>query len=415
MRLFEKSTIHFNILLLGLYLFYIGNMLYDYIYIGSKWSRVLSIVGLFAFWGGFIKIGRSINGCDKKIKVVYYVLLTVCLCHLIIGLPFYEESISFLLCNPQYMWLFFIPLAFLIPVKFQYVSQLIQWSWLYVLTSLAFSLYYFNDFFYNAEELMASMIGWEAYVVNRPQEPALLLYPITAFAIMFPNFQKKRQIAIVLATVLAVGAGMMAGRRSATAILVALLFVPIFIKYFQFNKKIIVVGTILLLVMINVSYDKIEYAFEETFPVLANRFDKDSRSGVEEDFYKDMDNVTDWVFGRGMNGTYKCTTVASIDRLYRILIETGYLNIILHGGLLMLIPYLILLFYASYKGFFYSNNIFLKGCAIYIFIHILMLYPEGTPKLTLDYFILFLFIRICVSKEWRNYSTEEIEKKCFVK
>lgn len=38
-------------------------------------------------------------------------------------------------------------------------------------------------------------------------------------------------------------------------------------------------------------------------------------------------------FGRGMDGTYRSPSVAELDTMNRRGIETGYLNIILHGGL----------------------------------------------------------------------------------
>lgn len=403
MRLFEKKSKYFCCILLGMYLFYIGRMLHEYVFINSKWSRVVSLVGVLALGIGILLIRKSTSGCDKQIKAVYYVLLIVCLFHIIIGIPFCK-SIGLLLFSPQYLWMFVLPVVFLIPVTPQFVSLLFRWSLVYVLTSLVFSFYCFNDFFYNAQDLMASMIGWEAYVVNRPQEPAILLYPVAAFSILIPKISRKWQVVIIVAAILATGAGMMAGRRSATAILVALLWGPVIVGFFCVKKKMMIVGAVLILIFISaigVSNNKIEYAFEETFPILANRIDSDTRSGTEEDFYKDMRNTTDWVFGRGMNGTYKSPSVASIDQLNRVGIETGYLNIILHGGLLMLIPYMILLLYASYKGFFHSNSLFLKACSFYVFMHVLMLYPEGTPKLTLEYFILFIFIRMCVSEKWR--------------
>ena len=126
-----------------------------------------------------------------------------------------------------------------------------------------------------------------------------------------------------------------------------------------------------------------------------------------------MSSSVDWVFGRGMNGTYRSPSAAFIDRLDRIMIETGYLNMILHGGLLLLIPYVFLLLYAFYKGFFCSNSLLLQSCSIYVLIHMVMLYPEGTPKLTLDYFILFVFIRMCITEEWREISDNRVMKLLF--
>lgn len=67
----------------------------------------------------------------------------------------------------------------------------------------------------------------------------------------------------------------------------------------------------------------------------------------------------DWLLGRGMSGTYKSPSAAADDVANRSLIETGYLHLILKGGILLLIPYLIILINSVYKGFFRQRiNIF---------------------------------------------------------
>ena len=415
MKLFTKETLSYDYVLSGLYLFYIGIMLHDYVFRNDTWTRMFSVLGLALIFLGFCNLKKSITECDRRIKSVYFLLIFICIFHVVIGVPFCNEPIRMLLFNPQYLWLFVVPLALILPIEFAYIGRLIKWCFVYVLTSLVFSLYCFNDFFFNAEYLMKNMVNWEAYVINRPQEPAILLYPITAFFVFFSSFKKRWETTIIIAMLLAIGAGMSFGRRSATAILILLALLPILVFFFQSKKRVLIGGGVLILasftVFSNVSTDKVEMAFEEAFPILANRIDADSRSGVEEDFYEDMDSAADWIFGRGLNGTYRSPTVSHIDRLNRTAIETGYLNIILHGGLLMLIPYLVLLLYASYMGFCCSNSFFLKCCAGYVFMHIAMLYPEGTPKLTLDYFILFVFIRLCISKEWRLISDSDVKLK----
>ena len=110
-------------------------------------------------------------------------------------------------------------------------------------------------------------------------------------------------------------------------------------------------------------------------------------------------NILDWIFGRGMSGTYRCPDEGDPTR---IVIETGYLNMILHGGLVMLIPFVTLLLYSSYKGFFCSNSYFVKSCSLIVFFHLLQLFPGGHLRLTMDSLIVFVFIRICISSSWRN-------------
>src|SRR5690554_7567538 len=59
----------------------------------------------------------------------------------------------------------------------------------------------------------------------------------------------------------------------------------------------------------------------EVFNLLEERGTDDTRSGVEENFYKSMKGI-DWVIGRGMLGEYYSPT---LDISHRGTIETDYL------------------------------------------------------------------------------------------
>ena len=42
-------------------------------------------------------------------------------------------------------------------------------------TALCFCIYNFQDFYIDATAIVNSMVGWESYVLNRPQIPGFLL------------------------------------------------------------------------------------------------------------------------------------------------------------------------------------------------------------------------------------------------
>ncbi|MGN6296807.1 MAG: hypothetical protein ACTHM7_08505, partial [Ginsengibacter sp.] len=86
---------------------------------------------------------------------------------------------------------------------------------------------------------------------------------------------------------------------------------------------------------------------------IAQRGEEDTRTGVELYFYNDM-HAKDWMIGRGINGEYYCPNI-DLDTDYRSLIETGYLQIILKGGLVRLILLLLILVPAVILGLFFSN------------------------------------------------------------
>lgn len=143
----------------------------------------------------------------------------------------------------------------------------------------------------------------------------------------------------------------------------------------------------------------------DIFSLLVERGDEDTRSGVEYNFYKDMD-FDSWIFGRGWFGTY-------YDQIFgsqRYAIETGYLSLILRGGLLYLIPYVLVITLSAIKGLFKSNNLMIKSFAIVMIISVLELKPYGWPAFDLKYFIVWLGVYLCNTKQYRLMSESQIEK-----
>lgn len=115
------------------------------------------------------------------------------------------------------------------------------------------------------------------------------------------------------------------------------------IKYF-----LIVLVSMIGLLALQINMDRLASG---TFSNMAHRVGEDSRSGVEELFFLDFINspIEDWIFGRGMDGGYLQEVVNEqtgeiSDR--REIIETGYLNMILKGGILYVGIILLMMFYA---------------------------------------------------------------------
>ena len=145
------------------------------------------------------------------------------------------------------------------------------------------------------------------------------------------------------------------------------------------------------------------------FSTLMERGTADSRSGVEEGFYKDMDSASDWIFGRGWFGQYYEPAYG----IFRSSIETGYLALILRGGLLYLIPYVGILGLSFYNGYFKSRNLFCKSFAIICLMQIICLYPYGWPAFNFLHFVIWLGVWICNSKVLRIMSDSQIKRMFF--
>jgi hypothetical protein len=147
------------------------------------------------------------------------------------------------------------------------------------------------------------------------------------------------------------------------------------------------------------------------FSFLMARGDDDTRSGVEQ-YMKASMTPKDWLIGKGMNGEYYCPIVINVNDPSgnRNVIETGYLQIALNGGLVTLLLFGLILIPAVYKGFFKSNNILSKGAAMLILLWIVSLYPTIGTGFTMHYILVWISVGICYSKKITDMSDSTIKQ-----
>lgn len=126
-------------------------------------------------------------------------------------------------------------------------------------------------------------------------------------------------------------------------------------------------------------------------------------------------NTKFWIFGKGIDGKYYCPTVINLaDNSYdRPVIETGYLQIILKGGIVSLVLLGLILLPAVYKGLFKSQNILTKGAAMFMVVWMVSLYPTVGNTFSVPYLLLWISAGICYSKQIR--STPDIAIKAYFK
>lgn len=150
---------------------------------------------------------------------------------------------------------------------------------------------------------------------------------------------------------------------------------------------------------------------------LQRRLTEDTRSSVFEMYFVGMND--DMVFGKGMNGTYFCPIggedeeegVVWADVDYREIIENGYLQLILTGGILHLVLFILILLPAAIFGIFKSSNQFTRACGLVIFLQLLDMFLFGLPTLSLHYILVWICVGICYNPEMRNKLDFEIRKE----
>lgn len=193
-------------------------------------------------------------------------------------------------------------------------------------------------------------------------------------------------------------------RRGGLALSVSFLVLAC-IMYALSNKETSTFEMILMAtIVVGIAFVFFTNTADSFFSTLMERGDEDTRSGVEENFFADMKSQVDWIFGRGWFGQY----YEPSSGIFRPYIETGYLALILRGGFLYLIPYVVTLGITAFTGYFKSNNLFCKSFAIMCLMQIISLYPYGWPAFNFNHFILWIGVWYCNNSNSRNKSDESI-------
>ena len=151
------------------------------------------------------------------------------------------------------------------------------------------------------------------------------------------------------------------------------------------------------------------------FQKIYDRISVNNREELFISFIEDM-SQKDWIIGKGIDGTYYAPGIdgqefdSVEDKDDRFLIECGYLQVILKGGVVNLILLLNIFISAIYLGLFKSKNKFCKIAGFVILLWLIDMFPWGMPALDFRYLLVWICSAICINKNIRNFSEEQITK-----
>ena len=146
------------------------------------------------------------------------------------------------------------------------------------------------------------------------------------------------------------------------------------------------------------------YLFERG--VSASGFDESRGETIDNFLYEFGREPNDYLIGRGLNGTFQ--KFSSGDNMYSRSIEIGYLNIMWKGGLVYLVPMMLLFIISFVKGFFSSNNDFVKGLAGIVLWQIIYMGSFGMANFATSYVLIWISVAICLDPRMRNFTNNEI-------
>jgi hypothetical protein len=232
---------------------------------------------------------------------------------------------------------------------------------------------------------------------------------------------RKRLIVALIVIVLALLLITIMARRNimltcACFLLFSFFIIPVINKNTSLIKKVLFILSFTFTVL--VGYSVFISNQHGIFYKITKRATDNTREVVFFYYLMDMSD-TDFLLGKGLNGTYFCPGVDKEwtggedlkyrDLDYRVYIECGYLQLLLNGGIIYLAIYLLILIPAIIKGLFFSRNLFSKSCAILILMHLIDMFPFGLPSFSLRGFLVWFCIAICYSKEMRLKNEEEMQ------
>lgn len=190
---------------------------------------------------------------------------------------------------------------------------------------------------------------------------------IAAFLIgSIDEFTKKKQIAIVVIFTINFLLMIANGRRGTCMLLMMYLLISLLCGSKVRNKVGKYLTPLVFLVVFSLLSFSVGAEFVDDGPwgYLFSRINENTRDSVNAFFWEDFKNspIQDWIFGRGMNGSYYHyhNNIETGEISYwRNGLETGYLNLLLKGGLIYVLFIFIFLITSIYKAFKYKKENFL--------------------------------------------------------
>lgn len=294
-----------------------------------------------------------------------------------------------------------------------------------VVLFIKFDLDFYKELFKISSVLMFPVISLLLYTLifdlNQQRwvehfERVNLFNLASGFLLLTAHLSRKRYISriVILYYILFIALSLIYGRRGGVLSCLLLLLFMIFIRLrsslinIKHRTKMYLIGIFILIFMLSFGYlVKSTYAFERGF---SREGFQESRESVFTDFFADFTSGKDWVFGRGIQGRVFRSIYAegTLD-----IVEQGFLTVILRGGLLYLVPFVMIFLRASYLGFFKSKNDLLKALSVLIFLHLALMFYFNLPDYSTYYVFIWISITACFNKRLREYSDDEISKALY--
>ncbi len=132
----------------------------------------------------------------------------------------------------------------------------------------------------------------------------------------------------------------------------------------------------------------------------------DTRTFLYQEVFQDLRASKSLVFGKGLNAGYYSEAFETYSRM---VVEVGFLQILLKTGIVGFILYVTVIVTAIVKSLKKSKNTFLKSLGLLLASYIIMLFLENVVAYNLLNVIIWIVIGMCHSEELLGMNDKEIK------
>jgi hypothetical protein len=361
----------------------------------SQLSLLIMIFGLGGIGLSFVKLAK-LTISNSYLRHVFPVFMLWQMYIIMRGIQDFDfQMLLNLLFSPYYFMHYLVPLIILIPANIFFAKKTFG-----LFTGLSVML--FLVFFLFTNEILHTNLNFSEQVVWTFGTGG-------GFLLLTWGYHTKKIRAIALLTVLLcmVISAIMARRN----------ILLTFGNFFIFSVLIVLLSSsqsiksktyllTLIFVIAAVGYQFFFSYQDQLFAQITTHFGENTREIVFTAFFNDM-TTRDLIIGKGFLGEYYCPG-AEEGTDFRFLIESGYLQMILKGGIVSLVLFLLIALPAVYLGIVESNNILSKAAGMIVLLWLIDMFPWGMPAINIRYILVWTCIGICYSKVIRDLSEAEI-------
>lgn len=362
----------------------------------------LSLILLFPTTYNLINFNIK-NKYLKFLYVFYYCWLIIIFSR---GFLFEKQFLIHMLYNAwSGILLYFVPLILIFPINIRFLKKVFDVIILLGIIYLIYNIIYIKLLLSPNPANLIESIGFIEYFSQT------LSIPCAFIILTYSYHPKKRNLLALFVIVVTFLIAAIFARRG----LMFMTICPLFISYILIllkNKRNILVILFLVVIGFFIFYIALNIYYENRkglFSLITERIYEDTRTGGIEYFYSDM-KTQDWIIGKGINGKYYGPGIDNTNNTnFRSVIEVGYLQIILNGGIVSLGLLVLITIPAAIKGIFYSKNMLSKASGLWILLWIMNSYPTIVTIFTLYYILVWIAVAVCYNRNLRNMSENDVK------